>query len=95
MNANRLGTALKSVGGLVLIASLVWWGLAFRHYFEDFGVGRCLTCLYSDSDICRVGSGLVSLADGTPSYSPVVFWLAVGLLVLGFVVGLATGRAKE
>ena len=36
-------------------------GSAIRARLEAFGVGRCVTCLYSSSTVCDIGSGLVSL----------------------------------
>jgi hypothetical protein len=94
MDARKAGGVIRGLGGLLTVIAVGWWFLSFYHYFQDFGVGRAMTCLYSYSKTCSIGSGLVSFAEGTPAYSPTIFWVGVGLLVLGFVVG-ALGPAKR
>ena len=46
-------------------------------------VGRSLTCLYSGTRMCRVGSGLVVFFECGARYTPTVFWVGavVGCLM--------------
>ena len=101
----RLGTLLMALGGIELVAAVIWW---FSFYSgvardvgratggsSDAGISDALSCLYSSGGICSVVTGVSTLVGKTP-YEPMVFWFGLAALVLGLLIRYAakpSGRA--
>lgn len=92
MDFSKLGNILKGLGSTAVVIAIVWWVASYHNYFKTFGVGRCISCLFSSSTICKIGSGLTTFAEGTPSYKPAVFWVGASMFLVGFIIKFA---AKE
>lgn len=104
MDFKRLGNLLMMLGGVVLVAAVIWWLSFYSSVARDLGkatggsadagISDALSCLYSSSGICAVVTGVASLVGKTP-YEPMVFWFGVAALVLGLLVRFAAKPAGK
>lgn len=80
----KLGSLLFKAGVLVTLVAVVWWGLTFGQKAVELGAGfnKALTCLYSNGGLCSLAGGLSG-----STYEPMAFWVGVGLLAVGLVLG--------
>lgn len=89
MNANKLSSVLFKAGVLVTLVAVVWWGFTYGQMALDLGsrFNKALTCLYTDGGLCAFAGGLTG-----STYEPAVFWVGVGLLGAGILLGFLKKR---
>ena len=70
---------LAITAGIILLAvSLVWWQ-------QTFGINLdYIKCLALSDGICRIGG--IGKVFGGSGYNPIVFWIGIICLVVGFVL---------
>ncbi|AFI85849.1 hypothetical protein [Methylophaga nitratireducenticrescens] len=92
MDLRKLSLILMLMGIAFLLLSLVWFFVAYAstldtitQYGDKDLVMQMMACVYSSPPICQ---GAAFLSDG-PSYSPVVFWLGIIMILVGVIVFFA------
>ena len=88
MNPRKLCVILMLAGMALLLLSLVWFFAAYASTLDTMSrygnkdvITQMMACIYSSPPICR---GAAALSDGL-SYSPMIFWLGILLLLAGVV----------
>lgn len=79
----RLGKFLVALGALMLIGAVGWW-YAFFEQFLGRDVKKASQCFYYMTDTCSLASIVGSIGD-IPTYSPLPFWLAIAVMIIGVV----------
>jgi hypothetical protein len=75
-------------GGLILLFSaLIWWWRFYGPMTKDGGakLGDMLGCLYSNSGLCGLATGLSQLT-GQTAYEPKLFWVGLVAAVVGGIL---------
>lgn len=95
MSVRKLSLLLMLAGVVLLLLSIVWFYVAYAstldtisQYGDDDVMMQMVACIYSSPPICQ---GAAFLSD-SPSYSPVVFWLGLILLLAGVLVFFALNK---
>lgn len=95
MNPRKLCLILVLMGVALLLLSVIWFFVAYASTLDTMSrygnkdvTMQMMACLYSTAPICQ---GASFLSDG-PSYSPMVFWLGVVLLLAGVIVFFALNK---
>lgn len=95
MNVRKLSLLLMLAGVALLLLSIVWFFVAYAstldtmsRYGDKDVTMQMMACIYSSPPICQ---GAAFLSD-SPTYSPVVFWLGVILLLAGIIVFFALNK---
>jgi hypothetical protein len=102
VDVKRLGNVLLTGGVLLLVAAVLWWFAFYSSVVREMrrlsgGQGEgsvldALSCLYSSSGVCALVSGVAALAGKTP-YEPMLFWIGLGVLVIGILLRVSARPA--
>lgn len=95
MNPRKLCLILMLSGIAFLLLSVVWFFAAYASALDTMSrygnkdvTMQMMACIYSTPPICQ---GATFLSEG-PSYSPMIFWLGILLLVAGVIVFFAQNK---
>lgn len=87
-----VGKLLLAMGVLLLIGAVGWW-YAFFEQFLGRDVKKASACFYYTTDSCSLASVVGYIGD-IPTYTPLPFWLAIGVMVIGTIL-LAAAPLKR
>lgn len=82
-----MGKLLLAIGALTLIGAVGWW-YAFFEQFLGRDVKKASECFYYTTDSCSLASVVGYIGD-IPTYTPLPFWLAIAVLVIGTILLVA------
>ena len=79
----RLGKFLMALGVVLIVVATTWWVMSFYSLLGD-ELKRASECFYRTTQACEIGN-LIGFFRDVPAYSPLAFWLAVSVFILGLV----------
>lgn len=96
MNFKKLGNFLIIGGAAIVAAAFVWWLIFYSSVMRELAqlpgappggnsVFEAIRCLYTNSEVCGLISGVARLA-GRTAYEPMLLWVGLAGLVLGILI---------
>jgi hypothetical protein len=87
MDQHKLSDILIALGAIVTTGAFLWWAAFYGTIAKEFNasLSDAVSCLYSTGGACGFVSSLTQFIGKTP-YTPVVFWIGIGMLASGFVI---------
>lgn len=82
----KFGKVAAGMGTLLTLLAVGWWAKSY----EPYGLEDSISCLYSDSLLCGVGTTLTDIFGDVPSYEPALFWAGAGMVLVGAIVMLSS-----
>ncbi len=88
MATNKLSAILFVLGSMVTLSALVWWRLFYGAIASKMQVnlGDVLSCVYSWGGVCRFVRAFAEQMFKKTPYTPLVFWIGIGILACGILV---------
>jgi hypothetical protein len=84
MDVRIISASLVGLGTALLFGAILWWE-AFYRTVTNGNPGQAIRCVYLCGGPCGVIGGIAQMA-GKISYTPVVLWLSVAMLICGVVI---------
>ncbi len=87
MKTKKLANIFMTIGVLISIISLAWWGLMYSFLAKQTGESLMgsVNCIYSMGGNCNFLRGMAWMRGMMP-YEPALFWLAVISLLMAFLL---------
>jgi hypothetical protein len=97
--ARIIAASIEAVGGLIVAAALVWWGLVYYQVFQNTGfpILRAVPCLIVTSDTCSLAMSLCTghHVFGLTRYSENLLWVGIVVAGASFLLrAAASGRSR-
>lgn len=91
--------AIGSLGAVLTLVAIVWWGLVFYQVANATGVpmNETASCLFHTSDLCSLAMSLC-LDDhilGIKRYSSELLWIGVAIFSGGVLSSAFSGEASR